>query len=296
MTNLNDAAAALYPSMRPISTSDDWRIDLKYLPVGYHGRSFLALVNPDGLTANELHGLREAKDADAGAGLPARLAVSHDKIENGSLPRFDAKKDGVRHIATIASGPENEMARLWSLGRQAGEAINRRALSHDPDNIANTGSGSELVHGGNTTAYTLAKAMGLDVFVTIKAAGLGQKFPGYDRDLLAPGQGRDSAKQTLESSEKVDDPNDPFNLFPRRPFRSTHSSPYSGVYRPDQDGSTGDLLTPVDIKENNRQGLGREADVREDVRKLFPDANPRQTNPRICPRWPRLYGLRHSVQ
>lgn len=183
MIETDDAAASLYPSMKPSATPDDWRIDLKYLPVGYHGRSFLALVDPDGMTVNELHGLRDAKDAYDASGPAARLSVAHDTIDDTNPPRFDDKKDAVSHIATIASGSENEMARLWSLGRQAGTAIDQRALDHDaydkPD-----GGGANHVHVGNAVTYTLAKAMGLDVPGAIEAIGMPQKFPGHDRDLL----------------------------------------------------------------------------------------------------------------
>ncbi len=184
MIETDDAAASLYPGMKPGATPDDWRIDLKYLPVGYHGRSFLALVDPDGMTANELHGLRDVKDADDASGV-APFSVVHDTIDDTNPPRFDEKKDGVRHIATIASGAKNEMAQLWGLGRQAGTAIDPRALA-DADDTPD-GGGANHVLAGNAVTHTLAKAMGFDVTDAIKATGMHQKFPGHDRDLLEPG-------------------------------------------------------------------------------------------------------------
>lgn len=49
-------AEIMYPNQQ-----GNWRIELKYLPIGHRGHAFLALIDGKGKTVGELHGLGFSK-------------------------------------------------------------------------------------------------------------------------------------------------------------------------------------------------------------------------------------------
>jgi hypothetical protein len=151
----------------------------------------LALVGPDGTTTMaELNGLSNSRN--------------FGKDQNGKDKFFDSLPMGIdgskliahstpgsygmesRKIADVASGSYDDIVRgMWQRGIRAADQINRKNFdykAHDPA-YEFGGSGGEIQN-SNSVAYTLGKAMGLDLDGTLRDADVARKFSGWGRDLL----------------------------------------------------------------------------------------------------------------
>lgn len=177
MTDRNPAKI-LYPNQQ---ATKDWRIELRYLPIAHRGHAFLALVDHDGNVIHELHGMAKSKHTEAlmTMGMDgADLVATQDR-------RMDEKK--TKPILIAASGSREEMERLWARGAKTAEAINGQKFdykAHDPSYELGTDGGQ--IQNSNSVAFTLGKAMGLDLSAALEAKGMTRTFSGWDRDLLDP--------------------------------------------------------------------------------------------------------------
>jgi hypothetical protein len=98
---------------------------------------------------------------------------------------FDEKK--TKPISIAASGSREAMERLWARGAKTAEAINGRKFdykAHDPSYELGTDGGQ--IQNSNSVAFTLGKAMGLDLSRALRDEGMTRTFSGWDRDLLDP--------------------------------------------------------------------------------------------------------------
>ena len=94
---------------------------------------------------------------------------------------------GGRKISEVGSGSREEMEKMWERGGQAAEAINSQKFdykAHDPAYELG-GRGGEIQN-SNSVAFTLGKAMGLDLSAALEAKEMTRTFSGWDRDLLDP--------------------------------------------------------------------------------------------------------------
>lgn len=181
MTDRNPAEI-MYPNQQ-----GNWRIELKYLPIGHRGHAFLALIDDREKTVGELHGLGFSKHTGA------QMTIGEDGADlrgadHKSRPERESPIGGEKFpVGTVRSGTKEEMERIWGKGAAAAEAINRAKFdykSHDPSYELGTDGGQ--IQNSNSVAFTLGKAMGLDLDRAIQAAGMSRRFSGWDRDLLDP--------------------------------------------------------------------------------------------------------------
>lgn len=176
MTDRNPADI-LYPNQR---AAEDWKIELKYLPIAHRGHAFLALVDSDGKIVQELHGMAQSKHTKQivpmgmdGADLVAPL----DRLMD----------EGTKTISSVASGSEDEILKLWGRGKRAAGAITSQKFdykAHDPSYELGTDGGE--IQNSNSVTFTLGKAMGLDLSRALQEKGMMRTFSGWDRDLLDP--------------------------------------------------------------------------------------------------------------
>lgn len=173
MTDRNDAET-MYPNQ------GGWRIELRYKSIAHRGHAFLALVNDQGEVERELHGLSRSRNT--GEQVAMGMDGSELFVADGAGQRMDGKV-----IATVASGSPEELWRLWSRGARAGAAVNTRNYdykAHDPSYELGTDGGQ--IQNSNFVAFTLGKAMGLDLDRVLKEKGMTRTFSGWGRDLLDP--------------------------------------------------------------------------------------------------------------
>jgi len=98
-------------------------------------------------------------------------------------------KEPTREIGTVASGSAGDIMEIWERGKKAAQAINDDPKSfdykaHDP--AYEFGGNGGQIQNSNSVAYTLGRAMGLDLDGVIKQAGAERKFSGWGRNLLDP--------------------------------------------------------------------------------------------------------------
>lgn len=177
MTDRNPAKI-LYPNQQ---TTKDWKIELRYLPIAHRGHAFLALVDQDGKVVHELHGLAKSKHTgelmDMGMD-DADLVATQDR-------RMDEKK--TKPISIAASGSREEMERLWARGATTAEAINGQKFDYKAHDLSyELGTDGGQIQNSNSVAFTLGKAMGLDLSRALQEKGMTRTFSGWDRDLLDP--------------------------------------------------------------------------------------------------------------
>jgi hypothetical protein len=178
-------------SRLPAEKHGAWRIELRYLPIDVpsalplvrRGHAFLSLVDPEGNTAGQLHGVPKSKHTGK------IMDIGSDG--DGLVARDDRwmSPEGTRKIGDVAAGPYDEIVRgKWSRGLQAFDEINRRNLDYKADDGSYEffgGSGGQIQN-SNSVAHTFGKAMDLPLDAAIRDAGLERKFPGWGRDLLDP--------------------------------------------------------------------------------------------------------------
>lgn len=182
MTDRNPAEI-LYPN--PQATKD-WKIELRYSPIFHRGHAFLALVDDRGETARELHGLARSKHT--GQLVPMGMDDADLEVEDyerkpgADRGRLNGK---ISDIATVASGSKDEMEKTWSRGAQAGAAINAKKFDYKAHDLSyELGTNGGQIQNSNSVAFTLGKAMGLDLSRALQDKGMTRTFSGWDRDLL----------------------------------------------------------------------------------------------------------------
>ena len=161
-------------------TTKDWKIELKYLPISHRGHAFLALVDGEGNVVRELHGLAKSKHTGkiTEMGMDGADLVVQD---------YEGAPYGGKPISTVRSGSRAEMERLWARGATTAEAINGQKFdykAHDPSYELGTDGGE--IQNSNSVAFTLGKAMGLDLSRALRDEGMTRTFSGWDRALLDP--------------------------------------------------------------------------------------------------------------
>lgn len=131
----------------------------------------------------ELHGLGQSKNTGKimEMGMDgADLVVRH---EDGEY--FGNKK--TQPISIVASGSDDKMAQLWARGRKAADDINSKKFDYKASDISyEAGADGGQIQNSNSVAFTLGRAMNLDLDGAVQKAGVARKFPGWARDLLDP--------------------------------------------------------------------------------------------------------------
>lgn len=192
MTDRNQAKT-MYPNQQ-----GNWRIELKYLPTAHRGHAFLTLIDDKEKTVGELHGLGSSKHTGQ------QMTIGGDGsdlrgVNHRSTRRRESPLDGDKSpIATVSVGAKEEMERIWAKGAAAVDAINKEKFdykSHDPSYKVGTDGGQ--IQNSNSVAFTLGKAMGLDLDRAIRDAGMGRRFSGWGRDMLDPKRERYVAPPTF---------------------------------------------------------------------------------------------------
>jgi hypothetical protein len=157
-----------------------WRIELRRLPILHRGHAVLVLHGPNG-EMEELNGVAKSRHTGelTDLGLDgAQLYATKDK-------RYAA---GAEPVAVVASGSREQIVSgLWQRASRAAEQINSKNFDykgHDPA-YEFGGSGGEIQN-SNSVAYTLGRAMGLDLDRVVRDAGIERRFSGWGRDLLDP--------------------------------------------------------------------------------------------------------------
>ena len=185
MTDPKSDAEIMYPNQQGDSAPGKWRIEFRYLPIAHRGHAFLALVDDKENVAGELHGLAYSKHAPM---KPTRAPMMIG-VDGSDLvaTHFGGLRYGGKPISTVGSGSREEMEKLWADGLEAAKAINSKKFdykAHDPA-YEFGGKGGEIQN-SNSVAFTLGKAMGLDLSGALRDAGMTRTFSGWDRDLLDP--------------------------------------------------------------------------------------------------------------
>jgi hypothetical protein len=194
----------------PPPAEGTWKIQLReYRITGHRSHAALVLIGPDGLsTEAELNGLANSRN------------FGKDKF--GQTKFFDSLPmgpDGSKLIAHSHAGPTN-LGANWETaidvakgsyddivrgtrlrGIRAADRINRLDFdykAHDPA-YEFGGNGGEIQN-SNSVAYTLGRAMGLDLDGAVRNAGRERKFSGWGRDLLDPEYKRYTAPPQLPNN------------------------------------------------------------------------------------------------
>lgn len=185
MTQRNDAKI-MYPNQQ-----GGWRIELRYLPIAHRGHAFLALVNDRGEVERELHGL--ARSRNTGKEMTMGMDGSELFVADNNGQRMDGKV-----IAAVASGSREELQRIWSRGASARAAINARNFDYKAHDLSyELGTDGGQIQNSNSVAFTLGKAMGLDLDRALRDADMTRTFSGWGRDLLDPRYERYVAPSTF---------------------------------------------------------------------------------------------------
>jgi len=179
----------------PAPTQGTWRIELRYMPIGHRGHAFLTLVDPEGRTKGELHGLAQSRNT----GEVVPFGADGSKLVAQAPPDRTPMWQRSSKVADVAHGPYDEIVRgTWASGLRASDEINQRDFdykSHDPS--YELGGDGGQIQNSNSAAYTLGRVMGLDLDRAVHDAGMGRRFSGWNRDLLGPDYQRYVAPPTL---------------------------------------------------------------------------------------------------
>jgi hypothetical protein len=173
---------------------EQWKIELRRHPILHRGHAVLALVSPDGTTVAELNGM--ARSRHTGKIVPAGADGAHLVVtEKPNFP--DAEPIGV-----VAAGSYDDIVgNKWARGVAAGRQITGKDYDykgHDPA-YEFGGSGGEIQN-SNSVAYTLGRAMDLDLDGVLRRSGMQRRFSGWARDLLDPNYRRYVAPSALAIS------------------------------------------------------------------------------------------------
>jgi len=180
MSDPRSAAEILYPAQNGAAPGTA-RIELHYLPIAHRGHAFLRFVDSDGDTVGELHGLGQSKNT----GKVMRMGMDGADlvVEHNAKERFD----DTQLISTVASGSDDKMAQLWARGQKAADDINSKKFDYKASDLSyEAGTDGGQIQNSNSVAFTLGRAMNLDLDGAVQKAGVARKFPGWARDLLDP--------------------------------------------------------------------------------------------------------------
>ena len=90
---------------------------------------------------------------------------------------FDEKP--TTFVSAVASGSDGEMAKLWAHGQKAADDINSKKFDYKASDLSfEVGTNGGQIQNSNSVAYTLGRAMGVDVDAAVRAAGVDRRFPG----------------------------------------------------------------------------------------------------------------------
>lgn len=174
MTDRNDAEI-MYPNQQ-----GGWRIELRYLPIAHRGHAFLALVDEKGRVAGELHGLAQSKNT----GKVVPMGMDGSDLVIGDFPQ---RKYGGQTIADVASGSKEDMEKIWAQGQRTGAMISGKKFDYKAHDLSyELGTDGGQIQNSNSVAFTLGKAMGLDLDRALREKGMTRTFSGWGRDLLDP--------------------------------------------------------------------------------------------------------------
>jgi hypothetical protein len=164
----------------PERNPDEWNIELRRLPILHRGHAVLVLHGPNG-EMEELNGVAKSRRT----GQLTDLGMDGAQLYATKNKRYAA---AAQPVAIIASGSREQIVSgLWAHASQAAAEINAKDFdykSHDP--AYEFGGGGGEIQNSNSVAYTLARAMGLDLDRIVRDAGVERKFSGWGRDLLDP--------------------------------------------------------------------------------------------------------------
>ncbi|MDP1753156.1 MAG: hypothetical protein Q8L22_27185 [Reyranella sp.] len=180
MSDPRSAAEILYPAQNRDAPGTA-RIELHYLPIAHRGHAFLRFVDSSGKTVGELHGLGQSKNT--GKIMEMGMDGADLVVEHNDKERFD----GTQPISTVASGSDDKMAKLWARGQKAADDINSKKFDYKTSDLSyEAGTDGGQIQNSNSVAFTLGRAMNLDLDGAVRAAGVARRFPGWARDLLDP--------------------------------------------------------------------------------------------------------------
>jgi hypothetical protein len=166
----------------PSPAQGTWRIEMRYLPIGHRGHAHLTLVDPDGKPRQQLHGLAESRNT----GEIMTFGPDGSKLVVRSDRRMPEEK--TPKIADVAHGSYDEIVRgKWARGLRTANEITKRDFDYKGyDPSYEMGSDGGQIQNSNSVAYTLGRAMGLDLDGAIRDAGMERRFSGWNRHLLDP--------------------------------------------------------------------------------------------------------------
>lgn len=169
MTDRNPAAI-LYPNQPSGAAPGAWRIELKYLPIAHRGHGFLAFVDPDGNTVKELHGMAKSKHT----GELMKMGMDDADLV---APLDHLMGKDTKTISTVASGSADEIRKIWARGTQAAEAITSQKFDYKAHDLSyELGTDGGEIQNSNSVAFTLGKAMGLDLSAALRDKGMTRTF------------------------------------------------------------------------------------------------------------------------
>ena len=189
-------AAQLGADALPPPAEGNWRIQLRdYHVFGHRSHAALVLVGPNGEEHRaELNGVANSRNFgkdESGRGeffTPFWMGTDGAKLIARSFGNPTHLGDNAQTAIDLAKGSYDVVVRgAWQRGIRAADQINRLNFdykAHDPAYEIG-GSGGEIQN-SNSVAYTLGRAMGLDLDRAIRNAGWERKFSGWGRDLLDP--------------------------------------------------------------------------------------------------------------
>ena len=182
MSDPRSAAEILYPT-RNNAARGAARIELHYLPIAHRGHAFLRFVDSSGETVGELHGLAQSKHT----GKVVAMGMDGADLVTRGYDRKYFRTKPTEFVSAAASGSDAEMGKLWAQGQQAAEDINRKKFDYKASDLSyEAGSDGGQIQNSNSVAFTLGRAMNLDLDGAVEKAGIARKFPGWARDLLDP--------------------------------------------------------------------------------------------------------------
>ncbi len=182
MSDPKSAAEILYPTQNS-SARGAARIELHYLPIAHRGHAFLRYVDASGEIVGELHGLAKSKHT---GGLVSMGMDGADLVVHGYAGEYFGK-DRTKLVSTVAAGSDAEMAKRWARGQKTADDINSKKFDYKASDLSyEAGTEGGQIQNSNSVAFTLGRAMNLDLDGAVRREGVARKFPGWARDLLDP--------------------------------------------------------------------------------------------------------------
>lgn len=182
MSDPRSAAEILYPSQNGAAPRTA-QIELHYLPIAHRGHAFLRFMDANKGIVGELHGLARSKHT----GRIMDMGMDGADLVVRDHPGDYFSKGRTHRISVVASGSHDEMAKLWMRGQQVADDINSKKFDYKSSDLSyELGTDGGQIQNSNSVAFTLGRAMTLDLDGAVRAAGVARKFPGWARDLLDP--------------------------------------------------------------------------------------------------------------